>query len=85
MTHLRQSRPRRLNHEPESVTWAREKCGLNKRQLAKLCGFSEQLLNDIEAGRRSATPPNLQKIAKALNCSVVLLERKRETSSADAA
>lgn len=70
-------RPRRLHHEPQAVTWAREKTGLTKRALARTVGISEQLLGEIESGWRSATPLNLARIADALNCPVVLLERKR--------
>ncbi|MEW2068469.1 helix-turn-helix transcriptional regulator [Streptomyces sp. NPDC007346] len=63
-----------MNHAPEALTFAREKAGLTKRSLAKQCGISEQLLCDIEAGRRNATPANLIKFASALNCPVVSLE-----------
>ena len=59
------------------MTWAREKCGLTKRALAKATGISEQLMNEIESGWRNATPANLKKIADALNCPAVFLERKR--------
>lgn len=71
------TRPRRLHQEPEAVTWAREKAGLTKRALADLVGISEQLMGEIESGWRSATPVNLRKIADALNCPLVALERKR--------
>jgi transcriptional regulator with XRE-family HTH domain len=70
-------RPSKLNQEPAAVTWAREKCGLTKRALARSVGISEQLMSEIESGWRSATPANLNKIAEALNCPVVVLERKR--------
>ncbi|MEW2631582.1 helix-turn-helix transcriptional regulator [Streptomyces sp. NPDC048389] len=66
-----------FHHEPEAVTYAREKAGLTKRALALACGISEQLMGDIEAGRRNATPENLLKFASALNCPVVVLEAKR--------
>nr|WSX77843.1 helix-turn-helix transcriptional regulator [Streptomyces sp. NBC_00899] len=59
------------------MTWAREKAGLTKRALAWTVGISEQLLGEIESGWRSATPSNLARIARALNCPVVLLERRR--------
>ncbi|BBA98164.1 hypothetical protein RVR_4244 [Actinacidiphila reveromycinica] len=72
-------RPRRLHHEPEAVTWAREKAGLTKRALAARVGVSEQLIGEIESGWRNATPRNLAKIADALNCPLVVLERKRPT------
>jgi transcriptional regulator with XRE-family HTH domain len=65
------------------VTWAREKSGLTKRRLAELVGISEQLMGEVESGWRSATPANLAKIAKALNCPIVVLERKRPGSTAD--
>lgn len=71
------TRPSTLYHEPEAVTWARQKSGLTKRQLARLVGISEQLMGEIESGWRSATPANLIKIAEALNCPIVALERKR--------
>ncbi|MFI5629134.1 helix-turn-helix domain-containing protein [Streptomyces sp. NPDC051664] len=71
-----------MNHAPEAVTFAREKAGLTKRALAQTCGFSEQLLCDIEAGRRNATPEKLLRLATALNCPVVVLEAKRVTVAA---
>lgn len=79
MTSRRRKRPRTLHHEPQAVTWARQKAGLTKRALARHIGISEQLMGEIESGWRSATPANLRKIADALNCPIVALERKRET------
>lgn len=69
-------RPRVLHQEPDAVTWARKKAGLTKRALAGRVGISEQLMGEIESGWRSATPANLLKIADALNCPLVALERK---------
>jgi DNA-binding XRE family transcriptional regulator len=77
MTTSKRRRPLTLHHEPAAVTWARENCGLTKRPLANAVGISEQLMNEIESGWRSATPANLAKIAEVLNCPVVLLERRR--------
>ncbi|WNI16437.1 helix-turn-helix domain-containing protein [Actinacidiphila sp. ITFR-21] len=77
MTPRSRTRPSRLRQEPEAVTWAREKAGLTKRALADQIGISEQLMGEIESGWRSATPANLVKIAEALNCPIVVLERKR--------
>lgn len=74
----RRTRPRKLNQEPQAVTYAREKAGLTKRALAQIVGISEQLMNEIESGWRSATPAVLPRIAKALNCPLVFLERKRD-------
>lgn len=76
--------PRTLHHEPVAVTWAREKAGLTKRALAQRVGISEQLVGDIESGRRSATLVNLARIAEALNCPVVALERKHTDTAATA-
>ncbi|MFB4320625.1 helix-turn-helix domain-containing protein [Actinomadura sp. 21ATH] len=73
--------PTRLHHEPEAVTWAREKAGLSQAQLARECGFTRSLICEIEAGTRNATPATLMKIAEALNCPVVFLERKRQAAS----
>ncbi|MGC5344094.1 helix-turn-helix domain-containing protein [Streptomyces sp. DT171] len=70
-------RPARLCQEPQAVTYARERAGLTKRALAGLIGISEQLMGEIESGWRNATPANLAKIADALNCPIVVLERKR--------
>ncbi|WP_329174383.1 helix-turn-helix domain-containing protein [Streptomyces sp. NBC_01477] len=81
MSARQRTRPSRLHHEPEAVTWAREKSGLTKRALADLVGISEQLMGEIESGWRSATPANLIKIAEALNCPIVALECKRATPS----
>jgi transcriptional regulator with XRE-family HTH domain len=75
------TRPQTLDHEPEAVTWARKKAGLTKRALARQIGISEQLMGEIESGWRNATPTNLTKIAAALNCPVVVLERKRQWTS----
>ena len=73
----RRRRVQTLHHEPEAVTWARTKAGLTKRALAQQIGISEALMGEIESGWRNATPANLLKIATALNCPVVFLERKR--------
>lgn len=72
----KRKRSRSLHHEPAAVTWARKKAGLTKRALAREVGISEQLKNEIESGWRNATPTNLMKIAEALNCPLVALERK---------
>lgn len=69
-----------LNHEPEAVVFARENAQLTQKELAELCGYSEQLQCDIEAGRRNADPGRLRLIAEACNCPVVFLERRREVA-----
>jgi transcriptional regulator with XRE-family HTH domain len=66
-----------LDHEPEAITWARKRSGLTMTQLAEITGIKLSLLSEIEGGTRNATPANLRKIADAMNCPVVFLERKR--------
>jgi transcriptional regulator with XRE-family HTH domain len=39
---------------------------------------SKSLITEIENGTRNATPPMIRKLAEALNCPRVILERKRE-------
>lgn len=80
MTHSRRRRRQSspLHHEPEAVIYAREKAGLTRAEVARLVGISPQLMGYIERGIRNATPPTLQRLAEALNCPVVVLERKRE-------
>jgi len=67
-----------LNHQPEAVTWARERSGLSKTALADAVGVRPSLITEIEKGTRNAGPPLLKRIADALNCPVVFLERKRD-------
>ena len=72
------SRPRDpLDHEPQAVTYAREKAGLSKTELAQACDVSVSLISEIEAGSRNATPAVLNRLALALNCPRVVLVRKR--------
>jgi transcriptional regulator with XRE-family HTH domain len=69
--------PRVLHHEPEAVARTRKKAGLTKRALARRADISEVLMGELESGWRSATPANPVKIADALSCPVVFLERKQ--------
>lgn len=69
-----------LTHEPDAVRWARESVGFTQAHLAREVGISFQLMNDIEHGRRNATPAVLNRLAAALNCPRVVLERKREVA-----
>lgn len=77
MTSSRKSAKHPLDHEPQAVTYAREQAGLTKTQLAQKVGVSLSLVSEIEAGTRNATPANLNRLAVALNCPRVALERKR--------
>lgn len=86
MTHRKRGRPtRRLKHLPEAVTYAREQAGLTKRALAEAVGISEQLMNDIESGWRSATDDTLNKLAAALHCPRVVLEARHEMAATSGA
>ncbi|MFD4830219.1 multiprotein-bridging factor 1 family protein [Streptomyces uncialis] len=66
-----------LNHEPEAVEYARTKAGLSKTALAAELGVSLSLISEIEHGTRNAQPELLIRMAQALNCPLVVLERKR--------
>jgi transcriptional regulator with XRE-family HTH domain len=63
-----------FHHSPEAVTRARENAGLTQKSLAEQCGFSFQLLCDIEAGRRNATPERLRAMARVIGCAVTDLQ-----------
>lgn len=73
-----------LDHEPEAVKYARNQAGLTMQQLADRCGVSKSLIVEIENGTRNATPPMIRKLAEALNCPRVILERKREPQATTA-
>jgi transcriptional regulator with XRE-family HTH domain len=66
-----------LDHEPEAFRFARERSGLTMTQLAERAGVSLSLVSEIESGTRNATPAMLLKFAEAMNCPLVVLERKR--------
>ena len=72
-----------LDHEPEAITYARQQAGLTKTALAEMCGVSLSLISEIESGTRNATPAMLNKLADALNCPRVVLERKRDDAGGD--
>jgi len=66
-----------LRQEPEHVRFARDNAGLRQAEAARELGISPQLLADIEAGRRSATPPTLSAMARVYNIPRRMLERAR--------
>ncbi|GGZ72824.1 helix-turn-helix domain-containing protein [Streptomyces echinoruber] len=70
-----------MNQAPQAVTAARTAAGLTKRSVARAAGFSEQLMCDIEAGRRNATPQKLAAIAAVLGCPVAALEARPAESA----
>jgi DNA-binding XRE family transcriptional regulator len=70
-----------LDHVPEAVTYARVRAGLTKTRLAEECGVSVSLISEIESGTRNAHPLMIGKLANALNCPPVILERKHQPPS----
>lgn len=71
-----------LNHEPEALEWAIRKSGFNQAQLIAALKengstVSKGQLSEMVKGTRNCRQPLLEDIAKALNCPVVALERKR--------
>lgn len=67
-----------LNHSPDALAWAFKKSGLTQRELAEMIDRSESTVSEMIRGTRNAPQDVLLRIAKALNCPVVLLEAKRE-------
>lgn len=54
----------------EYLRTQRKKKGLTQKQLAEMCGISESAINRIESGKRQPSFDVLQKLSKALDCSV---------------
>lgn len=77
----RRSRGAPLDHAPEGVSYARETAGLTKRALADSVQISKQLMCDIEAGRRNASPELLRRMAERLGCPLVVLLAKPEQAA----
>jgi len=67
-----------LDHIPVAVAYARDQAGLTQAQLGELVGVSQGHISEIERGTRNAPPPLIRRLAYALNCPRVILERKRE-------
>lgn len=66
-----------LNHDPEALRYALDKSELTQKEFAAAIGKSQSLVSEMLAGTRNATPAVIRQMAKALNCPVVVLERKR--------
>ncbi|WP_078857159.1 helix-turn-helix domain-containing protein [Streptomyces sp. NBRC 109706] len=71
-----------LDHDPEALRWARQHAGLTQQQLADRAGIACSLVRDMENGRRNATPENRARLAGALGCPPMLLERKEPAEGA---
>lgn len=67
---------RQLDHDPESLVWARKQAGFTQKYVAEQLGISPGHMSEIESGKRNATPANLKKLAKLLNCPRAVLARK---------
>jgi DNA-binding transcriptional regulator YiaG len=48
-----------LDHDPESLVWARKQAGLTQKELAEQLGISAGHMSEIESGKRNLTPKNL--------------------------
>lgn len=73
----RTARKSPFDHEPEAVKYAREQAGLTRAALADAVGCAPSLITEIENGTRNAHPAMIIRLATALNCPRVVLERKR--------
>lgn len=56
----------------ELIKAQREKKGLSQRDLAKLCGVSQQNLSRIEQGKHAISYEYLKKIVEALGGEIVI-------------
>ncbi len=74
--------PRKLNQEPEAITWAREAKRWTQAALAEAVGISEAHMSMVESGKRNAPPHLLDRFAEVLNCPTSVLERKRDRVAA---
>ncbi|HEX7631288.1 MAG TPA: helix-turn-helix transcriptional regulator [Lacunisphaera sp.] len=76
-TSERASEPTKLTfHDPAEVRLRRKRAGLSQRQLANKAKITAAHLCNIELGKTEASPPVLQRIAKALGCRVIDIERR---------
>lgn len=66
-----------LDHDPAALVWAFKKSGLTQAAFAEAIGKSASMVSEMFKGTRNATPDTLRRMAKVLNCPVVVLERKR--------
>lgn len=65
-----------LDHDPESLVWARKQAGFTQSDVANLLGISAGHMSQIESGQRNLTPRNLAKLAEALRCPRAVLSAK---------
>ena len=72
----RERRVSQLDHDPESLVWARKQAGFTQKELAARLGVSAGHMSEIESGKRNATPKNLAKIAEVLRCPRAVLAAK---------
>lgn len=71
-----------LNHSPEAVKYAIKQSELSQTAVADEMGVSKSQVSEWLKGTRNITQPNLRRLAKVLNCPVVVLEEKLEEVSA---
>lgn len=57
----------------ENIKRIRKKKGLTQKQLGKKCGMAESTLRQYELGYRHPKIETIQKIANALDCSIIAL------------
>jgi transcriptional regulator with XRE-family HTH domain len=70
-----------LNHDPQSVVWARKAKRWTQAALAEAVGVTGSHMCEIEKGTRNAGPDLLARIAEALNCPISMLEAKPPAES----
>lgn len=70
--------PRRLNHSPKALRWARKQAGKSQAWLAEQMNVSRSLVVEYEGGTRSADDDRLEQIADLLGCPVEALQARQE-------
>lgn len=70
-----------LDHDPESLVWARKQAGFTQKQLAEHLGVSAGHMSEIESGKRNLTPANLLKAATFLGCPRGVIAAKPKTAA----
>jgi transcriptional regulator with XRE-family HTH domain len=67
----------------EEVAARRHALGLSQAELATLCGTTQSAIARLESGGRPPRIDTLQRLARALDCTLVVALRPRTTRKGD--
>lgn len=77
-------KPRRvapLDHDPESLRWAREQGGWKQAPLARAAGIPKSVLCEAEKGERGLSDAAKARIAELLGCPISVFDRKQKAAA----